>query len=227
MRFAVKMIRPKERGARRALVAALRRPSAGTTLAVLILAFAGLACSPAASSASPEASASPPFSPAPQQDDQVVEAKALLSRDGVRPGETVKAAIILKVQPGYHINDNAPLDEFMFPTALTFEENPNVEVVETYYPAGRRARFSYSEAELVVYEGEATLGVLLKAKAGIAPGTLKLKATLSYQACDNMSCLPPKELPFEISVPVVPPSKECRDLHPEIFSKIPFRTAAK
>jgi thiol:disulfide interchange protein DsbD len=105
---------------------------------------------------------------AAQSNDQVVEAKGLISRDAVRPGETFQAALVLKVQAGYHINDNAPLDEFMIPTVLTIEENPDFEVVEIYYPKGRRARFSYSEAELVVYDGEVVLGALVKAKAGLA-----------------------------------------------------------
>jgi thiol:disulfide interchange protein DsbD len=185
------------------------------TVAILTLSFAGFLC------AEPSSAGQTP------QDNQVVEAKVLLSRDGVKPGETFKAAIVLRIQPGYHINDNAPLDEFLVPTTLTFADNPEVDVLETYYPLGRRARFSYSEAELVVYEGEATLGVLLKVRPGAAPGLLKLRASLGYQACDNVSCLPPKELPVEIFVPVVPPSKACRDLHPEVFSKIPFKTPAK
>jgi DsbC/DsbD-like thiol-disulfide interchange protein len=169
-----------------------------------------------------------PLSSAQQTpEEQVVEVKPLLSRDGVRPGETFKAAIILKVQAGYHINDNAPRDEFMFPTSLTIEENPAVEVLEIYYPTGHRGRFAYSQTELVVYEGEATLGVLLKAKAGISPGAVKLSVSLSYQACDNTSCLPPKELGFEIPVPFVGPGSPCHDLQPEIFSKIPFKTPVK
>jgi len=159
--------------------------------------------------------------------DQVVEVRPLLSRDGVRPGEAVKAAIILTVQPGYHINNNAPNDEFLFATTLTFDDNPNVEVVETYYPAGHRGRFAYSQTELIVYEGEAVLGAVIRAKAGLPAGPLKLKATLSYQACDNTSCMPPKDLPFEITIPVVAAGKPVQDLHPEVFSKIPFKTPAK
>jgi thiol:disulfide interchange protein DsbD len=161
------------------------------------------------------------------QTEQVVEVKPLLSRDGVRPGELIKAAIILTVQPGYHINNNAPNDEFLFATTLTFDDNPNLEVVETYYPAGHRGRFAYSQTELIVYEGEAVLGAVLKAKAGIPAGPLKLKATLSYQACDNTSCMPPKDLGFEITVPVVAAGKSSQDLHPEVFSKIPFKTPSK
>jgi thiol:disulfide interchange protein DsbD len=227
MRSRVNRLHCKKSAAVRFPFASAGCPPPWMVLGVCIIVLACLACSPVPSSAAPHASPSPLLSSAPQEDDQVVEATALLSRDGVKAGETFKAAVVLKVQPGYHINDNAPLDEFMFPTSLTFDENPNFEVVETYYPMGRRARFSYSEAELVVYEGEATLGVLLRAKTDIPPGTLTLKGTLNYQACDNMSCLPPKGLPVEIAVPIVPPSTECHDLHPEIFAKIPFRAAAK
>lgn len=162
-----------------------------------------------------------------QQDGQVIEVKTLLSRDGVHPGETFKAAIVLKVEPGYHINDNAPLDEFLVPTTLAFDDNPGLEVVEIYYPSGHRGRFAYSQAELMVYEGEAVLGALLKAKAGIPAGPLKLKARLSYQACDNTSCMPPKDLPFEVAIFIVQAAREGRDLHPEIFGKIPFRSLKK
>ena len=160
-----------------------------------------------------------------QENEQVVEVKSALSRNAVRPGETFKAAVILKIQAGYHINDNAPLDEFLFPTSVSIEDNPEFEVVEIYYPAGRRAKFSYSEAELVVYDGEAVLGVLLKAKDGLAPGARTLKAILSYQACDNTSCLPPKELAFEIAVPVAKTGGA--DIHPEIFGKLRFKSLQK
>src|SRR5512136_1353922 len=131
---------------------------------------------------------------AAQTEEQVVEAKGLISRDAVRPGETFMIAAVLKVRAGYHINDNAPLDEFLIPTTLAVADDPGFEVVEVYYPRGRRARFTYSEAELVVYEGEAVLGILVKAKPGLAAGPRVLKCALSYQACNNESCLPPKEL---------------------------------
>jgi thiol:disulfide interchange protein DsbD len=163
---------------------------------------------------------------AAQEDEQVVEAKGLISREAVRPGETFKAALLLKVQPGYHINDNAPLDEFMIPTALVINENPDFEVVEIFYPKGRRARFSYSEAELIVYDGEVVLGALVKAKDGLAAGPRSLKGTLSYQACNNESCLPPKELAFEISVPVTATGGGA-DLHPEVFGKLRFKSIQK
>jgi len=161
-----------------------------------------------------------------QEIEQVVEAKTLLARDAVRPGETFKAALVLKVQAGYHINDNAPLDEFLIPTDVVIPGHPDFEVVEISYPRGRRARFSYSEAELTVYDGEVVLGVLFKAKEGLAAGPRTLKGALTYQACNDESCLPPLELNFEIAVPVSV-TGPCADTNPEVFSKIRFKSLKK
>jgi len=167
------------------------------------------------------------FAPAlPAQDEgHVVEVRSLVSRDAVAPGETFKVAVILRVQAGYHINDNAPLDEFMIPTTLALDDHPDFEVVETLFPKGRRARFAYSEVDLVVYEGEVVLGVLLKAKDGAAPGAKTIKASLGYQACDNASCLPPKEFSFTVAVPMA--ATAGKDIHPEIFDKLGFRSLRK
>ena len=168
------------------------------------------------------------FAPAfaAQEGAHVVEVGSLVSRDAVRPGETFQAAVLLKVQAGFHINDNAPLDEFMIPTVLTVADSPDFEVVEIWYPGGRRARFAYSEAELVVYEGEVVLGVLLKAKDGVAAGPRIIKAALSYQACDQESCLPPKEIAFEIAVPVSTGAAGA-DVRPEVFKKLRFKSLRK
>jgi thiol:disulfide interchange protein DsbD len=167
----------------------------------------------------------PPVLGAQDADRHVIEVRSLLSRDAVRPGETFQAAVIVKIQAGYHINDDAPLDEFMIPTTLVIADQPDFEVVETLFPKGHRARFEYSEAELVVYEGEVVIGVLLKAKEGAAPGARSLQASLGYQACDNVSCLPPKELSFTISVPVA--ASGGSDIHTDVFEKLRFRALRK
>jgi len=161
-----------------------------------------------------------------RQDEQVVTAKGLISRSAVRPGETFRAALVLEIRSGYHINDSAPLDEFMIPTALAFVESPDFEIVEVAYPKGRRARFSYSEADLPIYDGEVVIGALVKAKDGLAPGTRSLRGTLTYQACDDEMCLPPNELAFEIAVPVTT-TGDGADLHPEVFAQLSFASLGK
>jgi thiol:disulfide interchange protein DsbD len=120
-----------------------------------------------------------------------------------------------------------PADQFLVPTTLVFDDNPGAEVLETVYPQGHRGRFAYTQAELVVYEGEAVLGALIRVSKSTPAGPLVLRATLSYQACDNSSCLPPKELRFDVKVPVVAAGKECHDIHSDIFDKIPFAVKVK
>ncbi len=162
------------------------------------------------------------------QEVQVITSiEVLLSRDAVRPGETFKAAVILEVKPGFHINDSAPLDEFLYPTSLDIEDAAGIELLETFYPAGRRTKVDYSDVEVAVYEGRVILGLLLKAAGKIAPGTIELQGTLSYQACDDATCLPPAEIAFTVAVPVVRASRTTVDTHAEVFEKIVFRTSGK
>jgi len=149
---------------------------------------------------------------------------SVISRDAVRPGETFKAAVILEIKKGYHINDSAPLDEFLYPTSLAFEGSAGIEVLEVVYPAGRRAKYDYSDVEVAVYEGRVVLGALLKAAEGLTPGTVKLEGTLSYQACDDATCLPPAEIGFELVVPIARASQKTVETYPEIFEKIAFRS---
>ncbi len=161
---------------------------------------------------------------AAQESEDVVGVTTLLSQDGVHPGKTVKTAVVLQIKPGYHINDNAPVDEFAFPTSLEFDDHPGLEVLEIVFPPGRAERFAYADDELIVYEGETVVGALLLVKPGQAPGKLSLKGTLSYQACDSVSCLPPKDVPFEIPVTVFPDDRKTTELHSGTFSKIAFKT---
>jgi hypothetical protein len=212
----------------RSSLLSLASTSLALTVVVMAIAVPGCGRSRSASPALPgtAAPAAPPLA-AVQQNDQVVEATTLLSRDGVRPGETVKVAVILKIRPGYHINNDAPADEFLVPTILVFDESQGAVFPEIAYPPGRRSRFAYSQAELIVYEGEAVLGALVRVNKYLLAGPLVLRATLSYQACDNASCLPPKDLRFEVTIPIVEAGQKTRDLHAEVFEKIPFSAKTK
>jgi DsbC/DsbD-like thiol-disulfide interchange protein len=161
------------------------------------------------------------------RDDQVVEAKVLLSRDGVHPGETVKVAVVLKIRPGYHINNDMPADQFLVPTTLAIDESQGAQTLEVVYPQGHRGRFAYTQAELIVYEGEAVLGALVRVEKFLLAGPLTMRGTVSYQACDNASCLPPKDLRFEFEVPVVEAGRKTRDIYGDVFEKIAFSEKAK
>lgn len=154
--------------------------------------------------------------------DVVTDMKTFLARDAVYPGETFKAALLLSISPDWHINANPVNDEFLVPTTLEFRKEGVFKVVDTIYPPALPARFEFSESEVFVYAESALIGVLLKAGDRVPPGIYKLKGALSYQACNDTSCLPPESLGVELEIKVVDFETPTRADHPEIFSQIRF-----
>ncbi|MBW8748584.1 MAG: protein-disulfide reductase DsbD N-terminal domain-containing protein [Acidobacteria bacterium] len=103
-----------------------------------------------------------------------------------------------KVLDGYHMNSHTPKSELLIPTVLKLEPATGVKLGAIDYPVGHEYSFSFNPQEkLDVYTGDVTLKTHLTAAAA---GTYTVKGVLSYQACDNAACYPPKKLPVEIEV---------------------------
>lgn len=153
----------------------------------------------------------------------IVEIKTFLSKDGIHPGETFKVAVLVKINPGWHIHANELSDQFLISTELLFEENEQIEVTQFHYPEPKLEKYEYSESELEVYDGEIILGVLVKTSSELKPGKYTLKGELDYQACDNRSCLSPKKIEFEIAFKGVALSKKTEFINKNIFSKLNFK----
>jgi thiol:disulfide interchange protein DsbD len=161
------------------------------------------------------------------QDKSLLKVTSFLSQDKIRQGDTFKAAFRVSIAPGYHINGSEIADPYLVPTELVLDEQPGLKVEEYLYPAARTAKFSFSESELLVYEGDVVLAVLISAGKELATGTRKLKGKLLYQACNNVSCLPPSEILVEIPLDVVPSSQATKATNQEIFSKFEFKKDKK
>jgi hypothetical protein len=52
-----------------------------------------------------------------------------------------------------------------------------------------------------------------------APGPLRVKMSLFFQACTDLVCLVPYTNKFELEIPVVAPGTAVKTLHPEIFGQ--------
>ena len=158
-----------------------------------------------------------------QDEDKVVKVQTFLSQDGVHPGGAIDVAFLLDILPGWHINGPELADQFLIACTLLIEEEDTVEVLEIYYPAPESRVYSFSETELQIYEGKVVLGARIKAAESILQGENILKASFLYQACDEVSCMAPETLEFEIPFQAVPVSTEIKTINPEIFAQIKFR----
>ena len=162
---------------------------------------------PAATVAMLAALAFAPFTaPADAQDGAIPRAETLVrvatpTRSG-RAGETVRVVVRFEVEHGWHINANPPSSEEMIPTVVTLTDAPELDARDARYPAGRREKLSFSEEELLVYDGQVAVEVLVVIAAHATATSHHLQGTLRYQACNDQVCLPPTTLPFDVVINV-------------------------
>lgn len=152
----------------------------------------------------------------------VIEARAVLEAEGAAPGSSIKAAAVARVAPGFHVNDHKPSEEYLIPTEWTIDAAREISVEKMAYPKGELKKFTFSDQRLSVYEGDLTIGALLKVSRAAQPGVYTLKGVLKYQACNDHACLPPKSLPLDLDVKVLPRGKVAKRVNAEVFRNVRF-----
>ncbi len=118
-------------------------------------------------------------------------------------GKPAKAEIHLHVNNGFHINSNKPTSDLLIPTTVELVPDSHVKIGEIEYPAGKDFTISAAPDEkLNVYAGSVNIFAPIVAAKTTVPGTYSVKGTLTYQACSDNACFPPKKVPLEFSVKV-------------------------
>lgn len=154
----------------------------------------------------------------------VTELRTYVSRDAVHRGETFKAAVCLEIGAGWHINANPASDEVLIPTSLEIEDGAGFfHILDIAYPRARPIHLGFSESAIAVYSESALIGALIQANAALKPGTYKLTGKITWQACNDISCLPPETRDLELEIVVVDPECETHDAHAEVFKGMEFK----
>ena len=135
---------------------------------------------------------------------QVVKAKVTMTTPVATPNSVVKAAVVVEVDTGYHINDHHPSLEYLIPTEVKLEPSQAVTVQDITYPKGEPKKLAFSDAPLSVYEGTVQVDVALHVERKTLPGNYEVKGQLAYQACNDHACLPPARAPLLFSFKVAP-----------------------
>ncbi len=118
------------------------------------------------------------------------------------PDAVFRLAVAIEISDGWHVNSHKPLDSFLIPTTLSFDDTTIFSVEEVVYPTHVELKFPFSEDMMAVYEKKFIIGVHLRCKPETLPGKYILKGALSYQACNNTQCSAPKTEAVEIEIPV-------------------------
>lgn len=144
-------------------------------------------------------------------DDPVVEISVKADAAGVAPGGQLTLAVILDHADGWHSNLNEPIvppemgDFVPIPTEITVTgAGVTTGPVQWPEPHAVSVSFTGSPVEFQVYEGRAIAYVPLLIDADAAIGSeLNLTVEVSFQSCDDVSCLPPDSVTASLVIPTV------------------------
>ena len=152
------------------------------------------------------------------QREEKVSVAAKLSQDGVHSGAFVRAALLVTVRKGWHVNSASPSDENLIATSAAFLPPHGLNVADLRYPRGTAKRFAFSDVPLDVYEGTVIIVLKIAVAQDLKPGDYTLPVEISYQACNNDVCLAPSTARVVIPVHVLPPDVPPVPANPGLFS---------
>jgi len=157
----------------------------------------------------------------PPKPSDIVSTKTYVSMDPVPQGKEFQAAIVVKINSGYHMNSHKPSDSYLIATTVTPQLPTGFALSgEPSYPLGKNEKFPFSpDKPLNVYTGSVTFRLKLTADEKAALGKTSIPVTFRFQACNLSACLPPVKLPLTLDVNVVAAGKPGKAANPEIFAK--------
>ncbi|MDY6839062.1 MAG: cytochrome c biogenesis protein CcdA [Thermodesulfobacteriota bacterium] len=139
----------------------------------------------------------------PSKNLDVVRVDAYASHEQIHAGDSFQVAIVATIDSGFHINSNSPIDPYLIPTAVKFDESDDIAFTPASYPLPEHKSFSFSPQKAAVYTGKLPIFSRGRLSEGISLGDILLSGGLTYQACDNQSCFMPRTVKFEIPLRVV------------------------
>jgi DsbC/DsbD-like thiol-disulfide interchange protein len=158
-----------------------------------------------------------PFQAAPAPDPSI-GVKGYYANDKAQRGRSVRAAIVIDIPAGYHVNGNRPLSKYSIPTALKIEAPRGVSVGPVIYPrAIVRKLKAVNNEPLAVYEGRAILRFNVSVPANYQGGEVVLKARLRYQSCNDEVCFPPKNQDLDMGIGIVGPNDRVQRANAWVF----------
>ncbi|MEJ2636865.1 MAG: protein-disulfide reductase DsbD [Calditrichia bacterium] len=152
-----------------------------------------------------------------QTSGKVVSAKIVSSVNKFKPGNSYPVAVELNVRTPFHINSNTPSEDYLIPTTINFENQAGVTFGKITYPAAELKHFAFSEKPLSVYEKTVRIFSTVTVSSEFQGKNLALDGTVSYQACNDQTCLPPEDVSFSGNIPAASAGEAVEPINPNIF----------
>ena len=106
-----------------------------------------------------------------------------------------RVVVSIDLKPGWHINADRPLQDYLIPTQLSASGDGALQDVT--YPQPVTRKLGFQRESLALYEGSVSVSAAMPA---LGPGQSRLPLSLRLQACNDEVCLPPESLSLTLPV---------------------------
>ena len=151
--------------------------------------------------------------------DELVLARAYLSKNKLPAGGTCQIVVLLDVKEGWHINQNPPVPTHLIPTKITFKSKLGVKMSDPVYPEGHGFKFAGEDMEAMVYEGEVAIRGTLTVPEKAAGQSDEMEISITYQACNDSGCRPPKTIKLTGKLGVANTGESVKSINARLFNK--------
>lgn len=113
--------------------------------------------------------------------------------DSVLRGASADFRVAAEIAGGWHVNAHEPTDPFLIPTVASFDLPEGIRVTDVAYPEPEEHEFAFAAGKmLLVYDGKIQIPGKLHVDESFRGSTAEIVATVRYQACNDTTCMPPR-----------------------------------
>lgn len=148
-----------------------------------------------------------------------VTARAVASVEPLLPGKTAEVGVEITIEHGWHLQ-SATAPRPYIATRLVVSPAEGLTFGSVRYPEALEipAPAALGGGTLSVYEGTVHLLVPVTVEETAAPGTREVALSLTVQACDDKSCLPPRTIAIKVPVRIGAAGEAQREVEPALFT---------
>jgi len=130
-------------------------------------------------------------------------------------GKAANIDLFFRVSQGFHVNSNKPRSEYLIPTTLRLTAPTDIVIGVINYPAGVEKSFPFAPNDkMSVYGSQFVINFAIRPLASVMPGKYAVHGVLKYQACDDATCYPPKQIPVNFLIKVTKSTTESQGRNP-------------
>ena len=151
---------------------------------------------------------------------EYVTGKAFLSVDRVPAGGKCKVLVQLQIAEGWHIHANPAGDaDLDIATEIEIESQLDLALTNMRYPAGKKVDRVEGERPMFLYLGKVDVFGEIEVPAEAVGKREELVLFVTYQACNDNRCLPPRKLKLTLPVTVARQGEVAKPANERLFAQ--------